>query len=51
MSDELKNELKHAVKEGRDMAGRIMYTAFIGSGLVVALWININLLAEVLGPV
>jgi len=51
MSEELKNELKYALKEGRDMAGKIMYPIFIGSGLVASLWINIHLLAEVMGPV
>ena len=51
MSDELKDELKNVLREGRDMAGKIMYPLFIGSGLVVALWANIHLLAEVLGHV
>jgi hypothetical protein len=51
MSDELKNELKNVLKNSRDMAGKIIYPIFIGSGLVVALWVNIHLLAEVLGPV
>ena len=51
MSDELKDELKNVLREGWDMAGKIMYPIFIGSGMVVALWANIHLLAEVLGPV
>ena len=51
MSDELKDELKNLLREGRDMAGKIMYPLFIGSVLVVALWANIYVLAEVLGPV
>ena len=46
----MSEELKNALMQCRNNVKKIAFPILIGSGIVAALWINIHLLAEVLGP-